>query len=237
VAGEKGESGETILHGIMNSDLPKSDKNAHRLFQEALTIVGAGSETTGSTLEYIFYYALTEPKIKARLLAELSTAKENGGDLSARSTLKNLPYLDACMKESLRLANGVSGRLPRYDPVNTIVWKEYALPPGTIISMTTNDMHMDPNCFPDPTAFNPDRWFDPVTAKQGDQYFAPFSKGSRACIGRDLAQLEILITAGVILSTFEMEICDTTYDDIKGYHDYFAPFCRYDSDGLKVILK
>lgn len=65
-------SDDSVLHGIFNSDLPDSDKTADRIFQEALTLVGAGSETTGSALEHVFYHVLANPLVKARLSSELS---------------------------------------------------------------------------------------------------------------------------------------------------------------------
>jgi cytochrome P450 len=68
------KDGETILHGIMESELPSSDKTVDRLHQEALTIVGAVTETTGSTLDTITYYVLSNPQLLKQLKAELTRA-------------------------------------------------------------------------------------------------------------------------------------------------------------------
>lgn len=53
------------------------------------------------------------------------------------------------------------------------------------MSMTTMTMHMDPDVFPEPTKFTPSRWLDvdPEHLKRMQQQFAPFSRGSRSCIG------------------------------------------------------
>ncbi|KAK6380416.1 hypothetical protein LTS17_005606 [Exophiala oligosperma] len=237
VGSDKGDDRETVLHGIHNSDLPESDKTPARLFSEATTIVGAGSETTGATLETLFYFILTKPDIRSKLVAELESAKQNGADISSKATLLGLPYLGACMKECLRYGNEVSGRLPRYDPNNVIVWRDHSFPPGTIISMNIADMHMDPNCHPRPHEFDPERWLDPSTAATAERFYAPFGKGSRACIGRDLAQLEVLITTATLLDKFDLRIFETEYDDVKPYHDFFSPFQKEGSKGLQVIVQ
>lgn len=86
---------DSILHGICNSDLPASDKTPARIYQEALTFVGAGSETTGSALEHIMYHLLANSAIMDRLRKEVDGAAQNG-DLTSNESLKQLPLLDAC---------------------------------------------------------------------------------------------------------------------------------------------
>jgi len=229
------QTDDSVLHGIFNSDLPQSDKTAERIFQEALTLVGAGSETTGSALEHIFYHILANPAIKTRLLADLSDANERG-DLTSHETLKRIPYLDAVVREGLRMVNGVSGRLPRYDPHNPITYKGYTFPPGTVVSMSIRDMHLDSDCFPEPHVFDPERWLDPSMQKRSEQFFVPFGKGSRSCVGRELAMLEMTMVTAVLLHRFKMDLFQTTYDDVCMRHDFFSPFHADDSKGLQVTI-
>ncbi|KAK5081460.1 hypothetical protein LTR70_010535 [Exophiala xenobiotica] len=228
-------SDDSVLHGIFNSDLPDSDKTAERIFQEALTLVGAGSETTGSALEHIFYHVLANPAIKARLFADLSEAAQQG-DLTSYETLKRIPYLDAVIKEGLRIGNEVSGRLPRYDPHNPITYKGYVFPPGTVISMSIRDMHLDPDYHPEPLIFDPERWLDPSMQKRSEQFFAPFGKGTRSCVGRELAMLEMMMVTAILLHHFKMDLFRTTYDDVRMQHDFFSPFHADGSKGLQVTM-
>ena len=229
-------SDESVLHGIFNSDLPQSDKTAARIYQEAMTLVGAGSETTGSALEHVFYHVLSNPSIKARLCEEITKGAEDG-DLMSNQTLKNLPYLEACIKEGLRMGNEVCGRLARVDPVNVITYKSYHFPPSTVISMSMRDMHLDSNCHPDPTTYNPDRFLDPTMRKQSERFFAPFGQGTRSCVGRDLAMLEMTMVVANLLYRFDVELFETTWEDIRMDHDFFSPFRKDDSKGLQVTLK
>ena len=236
IASSGKQSDESVLHGIYNSDLPESDKTAARIYQEALTLVGAGSETTGSALEHVFWHVLSNPPIKARLRAEVAEGAQTG-DLLTQQTLSNLPYLNACIKEGLRMGNEVSGRLARYDPHNPIVYKSYTFPPGTVISMSMRDMHLDPYCFPEPNTFNPDRWLDEKTRKRCEQYFWPFGKGTRSCVGRDLAMLEMTMVTANLFNRFDMELHETRWEDVRMEHDFFSPFRRDESKGVQVIMK
>ena len=175
------------------------------------------------------------PAVKARLFSEVAEAAKEG-DLTSNETLKRLPYLEAVVKEGLRIGNEVSGRLPRYDPNNPITYKQYTFPPGTVISMSIRDMHLDLNCYPDPLRFDPDRWLDPATRKRAEQWFAPFGKGTRSCVGRDLAMLEMMMATANLLHRFKMDLFETTSDDVRMHHDFFSPFHADDSKGLQVTL-
>ena len=229
-------SDESVLHGIFNSDLSHSDKTAARIYQEAMTLVGAGSETTGSALEHVFFHILSKPSIKTRLRSELTKGAEDG-DLMSNLTLKSLPYLEACIKEGLRMGNEVSGRLARLDPVKPIAYKSYTFPPGTVISMSMRDMHLDPNCHPDPLTYKPDRFLDPAMCKQSERFFAPFGQGTRSCVGRDLAMLEMTMVTANLLYRFDVELFETTWEDIKMDHEFFSPFRKDESKGLQVTLR
>lgn len=168
-------------------------------------------------------------------MADLSKAAKHG-DLTSYEELKQIPYLDAVIKEGLRMGNEVSGRLPRYDPQNSITHNGYTFPPGTVISMSIRDMHLDPDCHPEPLTFNPERWLDPSMYKQSEQFFAPFGKGTRSCVGRELAMLEMMMVTANLLHRFNLELFDTTYDDVRMHHDFFSPFHADDSKGLQVTI-
>ncbi|KAL9622215.1 MAG: hypothetical protein Q9160_003398 [Pyrenula sp. 1 TL-2023] len=157
VANAKTRNDETVLQGIANSpDFPESEKTTGRLHQEARTLVGAGSETTGSSLDVIVFNVLSNHHIAHRLKEELNQASSEGIDLTLGSSLRSLPYLTAVVNEGLRLGNAVSGRLPRVDPRKTHIYKNYVLPAGTEMSMSLRFMATDPAVFEEPLIFNPD---------------------------------------------------------------------------------
>ena len=100
--------------------------------------------------------------------------------------LEKLPYLTACIQEGIRLSYGVSARNPRVSPVAPMQYKEWSIPAGTPVSMTTVDVHHDERFFPDSRSFIPERWLDnPKTADGGSlgRYLVAFGRGPRSCLG------------------------------------------------------
>jgi cytochrome P450 len=114
--------------------------------------------------------------------------------------LEKLPLLSAIIKETLRyrmqtktsaqsttdgysLAYGVMHRLPRISPDVPIQYRQYIIPPGVPVGMSTYFMHTDPKAFPNPFAFKPERWLGEITPTM-TRNFVPFSRGSRNCLGQ-----------------------------------------------------
>jgi cytochrome P450 len=147
-----------VLNSIYHSDLPPSEKTVERLYQDAFALVGAGTETTGLGLSLIAitYHLLSNPQplkmLQAELRSHFPTTLANNEVISYRA-LENLPYLTACINEGLRLASGVSGRVPRVNHHASTQYAAYSLLAGTAISMTIRDVHCDASIFPDPTTF------------------------------------------------------------------------------------
>ena len=72
--------------------------------------------------------------------------------------------------------------------------------------------------------------------KRLDAYHIPFSKGSRSCIGKDLAIVELYLTLANMFSRFDMKLFETSERDISMEHDFFAPFGSSDSKGVRVTI-
>ncbi len=84
---------------LLDSNLPPQELTAIRLQHEAITVVGAGLETTKWTLTVAFYYILADPTIHKRLREELETAIPDPSVIPSWSQLQRLPYLSACVEE------------------------------------------------------------------------------------------------------------------------------------------
>ena len=82
-----------------------------------------------------------------------------------------------------RLSYGVMHRLPRISPDVAIQYKRYTIPPGIPVGMSNYFMHTDPDVFPDPLEFRPERWLGKVTPAMLRNY-VPFGRGSRNCLGQ-----------------------------------------------------
>lgn len=85
------------------------------------------------------------------------------------------------MKESLRVAAGVSGPLPRLATKELLIDGHF-VPAGTIVGVGSKLLHFDPVVFPDPETFVPERWNVDDTVAM-DKHVVSYSRGSRSCIG------------------------------------------------------
>lgn len=226
----------TVFQAVIDSDLPPEEKSADRLQDEGQTLVGAGSETTAKTLSIITFY-LNQDKTKLqKLRAELADVPltPDGGSLLTR--LEPLPYLTAVITEGLRLMYGVTTRLPRvaHEP---LIYREWQIPPNTPVSQSNYFVHMDPNIYPNPEEFLPERW---IEAKEKgihlDRYMVSFSKGSRQCVGINLAYAELYLTLSAIVRRFEFENFETTVDDVRIAYDYFVGVPKLDSKGIRAVV-
>ncbi|EHK40826.1 hypothetical protein TRIATDRAFT_32157 [Trichoderma atroviride IMI 206040] len=208
-----------------------------RLLQEAEQFIVAGTETTGYALSVTTFYILQNADIQKKLRQELVDAQIslNEDDLDI-TVLQNLPYLSAIITEGLRFAHGVGSRLPRVNKTGDVQYRQWRIPAGVPVSMTSRLHHEDPQLFPEPLTFRPDRWLQP-DSKQLRKYLSPFGLGSRICPGMHLAFSEIYIAIAYIFTHFNVENNGTTKEDLISVHDLGAPFPKRDSKGLQVTLQ
>ena len=176
----------TIFHQLLESNLPPIDKTPIRLGEEGRAVIAAGIETTAWALTVTTFHILSNPSVLKTLRNELEVAMPDALAQPQAVVLEQLPYLSACIREGIRLARGVTSRLPRISPDRPIRYGEWIIPAGVPVSMTTVDVAVDENIFPNSRDFVPERWLDNPKTKEGEslnRYFVQFSKGSRACLG------------------------------------------------------
>jgi len=175
-----------------------------QVFSYTVTNMFAGSDTTAISLRAVLYYTLKNPSILTRLNDELSAAGA-AGTLSFPVTWKQsqaLPYLDAVIKEALRLHSAVGLPLERLVPASGLQLPNGPfLPAGTIVGVSLWVIHRDEAIFGDnANEFDPDRWL----RKQGEteaefksrergmvRATFTFGAGSRTCIGKHVSLLEM----------------------------------------------
>jgi cytochrome P450 len=233
---EKADGGQkTMFHTLRDCDLPPEEKTLQRFCDEGEILLGAGGETTAKTLTTTFFYLTENPAILARLRRELQTVMPDPTSTPACTTLEALPYLSAIVSEGLRLSYGVTTRLPRIAPTETLHYKGYAIPPGTPVSQTCYFVLMNPSIFPDPETFRPERWLD--KEKRLERYLVSFGKGSRQCLGMNLAYAELYLTIATLVSRFDFELYETGIRDVKIKHDFFVAAPELGSKGVRVTVK
>jgi cytochrome P450 len=148
----------------------------------------AGVDTTSDTLMFLIW-ALSLPKntnFQEKLIEEVTLMSpltlDSRGIPTADATGK-LPYLDAVIKETLRLYAPLPASEPRSLPVDTVI-DGYKIPANTTVSMSPYSLHRNADVFPDSLVFNPERWLgDSKDVAEMKKWFWAFSSGGRMCIG------------------------------------------------------
>ncbi|BAE64654.1 cytochrome P450 [Aspergillus flavus] len=242
--------GSTIFHELFHSDMPDSEKHPGRMWQEGQIVIGAGTETTAWTLTATTFFILDNPNILSKLRKELAATMPNRYEKPSCRELEALPYL-IIIQEGLRLSFGVATRLQRINseaPMifrqkktnDTIEEKVWEIPTGTPVGMTAALVHLNPELFPDPHEFRPERWLDQdgQLHRGLDKYILSFSRGSRQCIGINLAYSELYMGIGILIRRLgdRMQLFETDRTDVDMVEDCFVPVPRRESNGVRVRL-
>ncbi|PNS18959.1 Isotrichodermin C-15 hydroxylase [Sphaceloma murrayae] len=184
---------------------------------EAFGFIIAGSHTTATTITLLFHLLLHHPKVFAAL--EVSIRQSPVANHAASPIASSAPipfnmaqstsYLPALITETLRFAPVFTMPLLRVVPASGAVIASTPIPGGTDVSICNAVLHHDKSVFgPDADVFTPDRWLDEEYARSHkDQIFA-FGAGHRACIGRNLAMVEIYKVVSTLMGRYKVLLPD-----------------------------
>ncbi|WP_369182129.1 cytochrome P450 [Streptomyces sp. Y1] len=162
---------------------------------EAITMFGAGTETVSTTLTWLLDELLRHPEVEARILAELDRHLP-AGTAPTPEALARLTYTRAVAQEVLRL-HAPNAFLMRTAGV-PVDLGPYRIPAGTELLYSLTALHRDPERYPDPLAFRPERWQD-APGGVGRPSFLPFGAGKHKCVGEAFAWAELTVAAAAIL--------------------------------------
>ncbi|KAL4783773.1 cytochrome P450 [Aspergillus varians] len=191
------------------------------LVDEGCAFILGGSDTTGYTMEAATYAILADPAVFSRLREELDGAAPYIRDEFDLLRVEQLPFLTAILKETLRLYTPTPAPLPRTVPPGGFEVDGHFLPGGTIISHSIYLIHHNPQLFADTKSFKPERWLG-EEGKALEQYYIPFSKGTRSCIGTSLAYHEMYSFLAIMFSRFDLELFETDAEGMEWTDHMFA---------------
>jgi len=190
------------------------------LTAEALTQLIAGSDTTSNSSCAITYHLAHNPRAQQKLQKELDEALGTEDmTVSTFEQVKRLTYLEAVINESLRIHSTSAIGLPRLVPEGGLTILGKYFPPNTVLSVPSYTIHRDKGVWGDDAdVFRPERWFEKdQTAIQ--KTFNPFSYGPRACVGRNLASMELQIIISSIFRRYDIVLQDPAkpFDTREGF--------------------
>ncbi|TFK10501.1 arginyl-tRNA--protein transferase 1 [Platysternon megacephalum] len=181
-----------------------SDKE---IMAQALVFILAGYETTSFTLNFLSYNLATHPDVQQRLQEEIDAALPNKAAPTYDAILQ-MEYLDMVVNETLRLFPA-GGRIERVCK-KTIEINGVTIPKGTVAMIPAYVLHQDPEYWPEPEEFRPER-FSKENRESIDPYiFLPFGAGPRNCIGMRFALLSLKVAMIVLLQRFSFRTCKDT---------------------------
>lgn len=196
---------DMLSHWFKYVDQNPGKASMREIMAQATNVVGAGSDTTSCLLQSIFYHFLQNPKTMMRAREEVDqSASRNKDRVIAFSAVRELPYLQACIKEALRIHTPIPMTLPRLTPKGGIEIGGRWFPEGLTLSGSPWAMHRSRALWGDDVnEFKPERWLD-----QGDleRYFMPFGAGFMSCPGQHLARIEASKITATILRDYDLRL-------------------------------
>ncbi|KAH7025397.1 cytochrome P450 family protein [Macrophomina phaseolina] len=211
-------------HGVMLSKLLDARRSKPQLSESdigfALTSnVTAGSDTTSISLSAMIYYLLTTPPALQRLLREMRD-KVDAGEINRAGIVSQR----AVINEGLRLHPALGVLLPRVVPPQGLSFEGKRVPAGTEVGTSAWVIHRDPSIFgPEPDEFRPERWLDEENKHKMHRFFFAFGGGSRTCIGRNIAMLEISKVLPTLFLHFDIKFTNA-HDHPKEHYGGLVAF-------------
>ncbi|KAJ5893432.1 Cytochrome P450 [Penicillium taxi] len=151
--------------------------------------ITAGSHTTATVMTFTIWAICKHPEVRDKLVAEVSQLPEG----FKHNNVRNLPYLNCVIQESVRLYAAVPSVLPRAVPKGGVELNGYFIPEGTTISTQCYSLHRREDYFPNALHFDPERWVNPT--KEMEEAYMGFGAGTRSCVGTNLAHTELRLGA------------------------------------------
>ncbi|KAI9155119.1 Cytochrome P450 monooxygenase 1 [Paramyrothecium foliicola] len=228
---ELGAARPDLIEGLLKKQgewqlpIDKIRVNASRL-------IIAGSETTATLLSGALFLLTSNTNVLAKLTDEVRTAFNANEEITLNS-VSNLPYMLACLNETLRLYPPVPIGLPRVSPAGGSMVLGQHVPAGTIVSVWHWAINRSPCFWVDPDDFRPQRFLgDPRYKGDHADAMQPFSLGPRNCIGNNLAYAEMRLILAKIVFNFDMRLAN----DSSEWMSSQKAFTLWDKPALNIHM-
>jgi len=211
---------ETDKRSDMLASFVRNGLNADELLSETVLQIIAGSDTTATALRSIMLYLLSHPRVYAKVQAEIDAytkAKEGKhGQTIPDSEVRKLPYLQAVIKEGMRIHPTITDSVPKRVPDggDTVVvdGKSVFLPGATFVSYAAWPLHHSKAIFgEDADVFRPERWLfekdEKKISEMNRTHELIFGYGKYQCLGKSVALMEIGKVIFELLRNFDWCLC------------------------------
>ncbi|GAA5859922.1 hypothetical protein JCM8547_004388 [Rhodosporidiobolus lusitaniae] len=188
----------TVTNSMTGEKWPEADTTS-----ECIDHFLAGTETTSTSSAYTMYTLANRPDVMAKLQEELDGIM-GLDEVPDIQLLARQPYLNAVIKESLRVFTAALGSLDRIVPAGGIVVDGVFLPAGTAVGLQSYTVHRAFEVWGDDAyEFKPERWL--AETQEMKAAFIPFSIGGRNCPGQNLAMFDLRLFIAVLCRNFDVK--------------------------------
>lgn len=180
------------------------------LTAQAFTFFAAGFETSATSMTWTLYELAQNHEIQDKLHEEIKAYYEKYGDTFTVETLTEMKYLDKVFKETLRKYPPGAILQRRTTKEYTFDTLKFSLPKMVHIWIPVIALHRDPEIYPDPEKFDPERFSEEQVAARNPMHYLPFGDGPRNCIGSRFAVLQAKLGLIKILRNHRVDVCEQT---------------------------
>lgn len=184
------------------------------LYSDSSTLISAGSDTVAITLSATIFYLLHYSEVLEKLATQIRSTFSSIDQIDGKSVRSNV-YLRACIDEALRLSPPVASLLPREVLPGGLIVDGHYFPPGTTVGTPTYAIQHNPEYYPDPFKYRPERWIvdegaggiqSPDSVATARAAFCAFNVGRRGCVGKNIAYLELTVALAKLLYMYDLRI-------------------------------
>ncbi|KJK79831.1 hypothetical protein H634G_04070 [Metarhizium anisopliae BRIP 53293] len=206
-----------LLQALMDAEDPEAETKVRmtpdEVSTESIAMQLAGSESTSFVTSWVIHLLTLYPAYMKRAVDEVRSQFPASHMVGFDECRKRLPFLEACIYETLRYSPITSGFMPRVNPVNGVTIQGHYIPAGTEVAINLHGAHVHKDVWDRPYAYDPTRFLDNDEAKRN--VFA-FSYGHRNCIGRNLAWVEMMVILANLLKDYDLTLPE---DSVCGPHN------------------
>ncbi|XP_075983406.1 cytochrome P450 6B5-like [Anticarsia gemmatalis] len=177
------------------------------LVAQCFIFFGAGYETSATTLSFTMYELAKHPEIQERVLQEVDEYLRRNDNVLKYECITEMPYLDACIDETLRL-------YPVLSMLTREMAEDYTLPDGLRLEkglrvhLPVIHLHNNPDFFPEPEEYKPERFYGDNKRDIKPYTYMPFGDGPRVCIGMRFAKMQMMAGFITLFKKYRVELAD-----------------------------
>ncbi|XP_055852788.1 probable cytochrome P450 6a20 [Episyrphus balteatus] len=177
---------------------------------QAFIFFVAGYETSSTTMGFALYELALNQEIQDKLRTEINSRYDQHNGQFKYEAMAEMPYMEKVIKETLR----------KYAPSLALLRKcrddyptknpNFTIPKGTMIFIQVDAIQNDPELYPNPDKFDPERFSPEEVQKRHPMTWLPFGDGPRNCVGLRFGKMQINVGLAMLLRNYKFNVCEKT---------------------------